>query len=117
MSVDKPESQSGILSPEDMRKWLLQEIADTAKASELRIKEGAEIVAAYSSGQISPGEANGRFLRYDQRWGEALPGTHVFPGTTDEQLIKSIDEARSSQLREAVQARLRRDSGPNKPGL
>jgi hypothetical protein len=88
-----PPQMPNYLTPEDMQHWLQQEIADSAKALELRIKEATGFVTAYASGKITPEEADEKHWRYQHRWGEALPGTHVAPGSGDDQIMASIDKA------------------------
>jgi hypothetical protein len=90
------------LSPQEMQKWLQQELADLAKAVELRTKEATEFVTAYRSGKISAQEAAERLWKYDRRWGESLSGTHTAKGATDEELLAEIDEARHPQFVERL---------------
>ena len=92
-SQDPPPDSSALISREDLELWLRQETADCNKALELRLKEAASIVSAYSSGQLSPQEANERYWQYIHRWGEALPGTHVGGNETDEEIVVLIDLA------------------------
>lgn len=95
--VERTEEQEN-LSPQDVREWFHQEVADLSKALELRLKESSELVTAYTSGKISPEEAGKRFLRYNRRWGEALPGTHAGKGVSDDQILKAIDEVRDPEF-------------------
>jgi hypothetical protein len=81
------------LSPEDIRRWTEREIADAKKALELRIKELTTLAADYSSGAITPEKADELHSRYYHRWGEALPGTTVGDGRSDEQILADIDRA------------------------
>ena len=82
------------LTPDEMRQWAEREIKDATKALELRSKEVTEIVRAYSAGEITPEKADERYARYNDRWGESLPGTTVGDGLkTDEQLLAEIDKA------------------------
>lgn len=89
--------ESDYLSPAEMQKWLQQEAADSAKAHALRVKDASDIVTAYVAGELTAAEAKKRFLDHNERWGEALPGTHAFPGSTDQAILKSIDAARAMQ--------------------
>jgi len=103
---DKPD----YLTPKDIQKWALQEITDSAKAHELRTKEATELATAYALGELTPAQAHERFFRYDHRWGETLPGTQAFKGSTDEQILAAIDKTRGEftppdQLREEFQKR------------
>jgi hypothetical protein len=59
-----------------------------------RIKDATELTTTYALGELTPEHAHERFLQYDHRWGEALPGTHAFKGSTDEQLLRAIDRVR-----------------------
>lgn len=113
MSQPKPEDAER-LSPGEMQKWLQQETADMAKAFELRTKEASELVAAYTSGKISPDEAEERLWKYNKRWPEALPGTHTVKGASDTDILAEIDEARHPQFAERLMEKGRRRS--NKSG-
>ena len=87
------------LTPEDLVRWAQQELRDSAKAHELRVKGAFEIATAYASGRLSPQEAQARFLQHFDRWAEAIPGGHMFEGSTDNQVLTIIDEARASNRR------------------
>lgn len=82
------------LSPEELTVWLKQEIRDSDKAHELRVKEATGFVTAYASGKLSPEEAADCLYRYDKRWGEALFGASASPGLSDEAILSTIDKAR-----------------------
>jgi hypothetical protein len=106
-TTDKPD----YLTPKDIQKWALQEIADSAKAHELRTKDATELATAYALGELTPEQAHERFARHDHRWGEALPGTAAFKGSSDEQILQAIDKARGEftppdQAREEFQRRV-----------
>ena len=88
----------GFLTPEEAQGWLKEEIRDSAKALELRVKEATTFVAEYAAGRLTPEEANDHLVRYDQRWGEALYGASAFPGCSDEEILKAIDKARDETL-------------------
>lgn len=90
MTDEKPD----YLSPKEMQQWALQEMADSAKAHELRTKGAMEIAGAYALGELTAEQAHERFIQHNDRWPEALPGTHVFKKSTDEQLLADIDRAR-----------------------
>jgi hypothetical protein len=107
-------SQSDFLTPDEVQKWLQQELADLAKAAELRTKEATDLAKAYAAGKISPQEAEERLWNYDQRWGEALSGTHVSKGATDEQILAAIDEARNPQFANRLMAKGKLDSNRRK---
>jgi hypothetical protein len=83
------------LSPQEMRDWLAQEIKDSAKAHELRVKEATAFVTAYGSGEITANEAMRRMHEYDRRWGEALFGTNAGNNVTDQAIVERIDRARA----------------------
>jgi hypothetical protein len=97
MSAATNKGPQDALTPEEFRGWLSQEIRDSSKAHELRVKEATEFVTAYTSGDISPEEAMKRLRNYDQRWGEALYGAMATPEVSDEQIISAIDQARAKQ--------------------
>jgi hypothetical protein len=90
--------KTGYLSPKDIQKWALQEITDSAKAHELRAKSATEIATAYALGELNPEQAQERLFQHDHRWGEALPGTHAFPASTDENILASIDKVRGKYV-------------------
>jgi hypothetical protein len=103
-----------MLTPEEMGKWLKQEIADSTKACELRIREASDLVASYTRGGISPAEALKRMVTYDERWGEALFGVSAGGNITDDAIISAIDKARSESRKRASlshRARAPRDGG------
>ena len=64
----------GSVSSQDMQKWLQQELADMAKAVELRTKEASELVADYTSAKINPKEAERRFCEIGERWEKGPSG-------------------------------------------
>jgi hypothetical protein len=84
-------------TPADMRRWLENEIRNCKKALELRTKEATAFVAAYEEGKRSWEQTSESHAAYMDRWGEALPGTSVRSGITDEQLVEEIDSARGKQ--------------------
>lgn len=114
MPNDETAGQAEPLSPKDMQKWLLQEVADSAKAHELRVKSATELATAYALGELTTEQAHERFLEHDRRWGEALPGTHVFKGSADEQIVASIDKARSEEAAGFEQRFGNRDRGSSR---
>lgn len=92
MPNDNAPKESEHLTPAEMRDWLAQEIKDSARAHDLRVKEATEIVRAYTAGEISPEEAMEWNWRYQHRWQEALPGANA--QMTDEEILSRIDKAR-----------------------
>jgi hypothetical protein len=98
-------SNSDYPSPKEMQGWLEREIADAAKAMELRLKDASRLVSAYAGGDISPEEAAKRGNEYSTRWGEALPGVGRSQGMTDQEILAQIDETRRQQ--EATYRRFR----------
>jgi hypothetical protein len=90
------------LSAADVQKWLQQELADLAKASELRTREASALATAFSSGEISSEQAAERLTAYARRWPEALPGTHIAKGANDAELLSEIDKARHPQFAERL---------------
>lgn len=77
-----------------MKRWLELETADVKRAAELRLKEAAGFVTAYSNGEISAKEAAERQYEYQNRWGEALPGVWRSEGVPDDVILRKIDETR-----------------------
>jgi hypothetical protein len=102
--ADKPD-ESEHLSVEDMRRWHEAETLRINKGSELRLKEVGALVDAYSRGEISGKEAETRMWKYDQRWGEALPGVLSPKGLSDEQILAAIDETRRPDFGALLQAK------------
>lgn len=110
--MDDKDSGADMLTPSEMRGWLKGEIADSAKAFELRIREASELVASYALGELTPAEADERLFAYDKRWGEALYGATVGAGASDEAILAAIDKARSQTVASIVQrARQQRSGG------
>lgn len=73
MNPKNDAGESDRTSPKEMQGWLEREIADAAKAMELRVKDATRFVTAYSRGEISAAEADKQNYAYSRRWGEALP--------------------------------------------
>ncbi len=96
-TTDKPDH----LSPKEVRDWALQELRDSAKAHELRVRSATEIATAYALGELTPDQAHERMFQHDHRWGEALPGTHAFAASTDEEILASIDKVRGKYVGDA----------------
>ena len=92
--VDEARTSSETLTVEDMQRWLQDEIRDSAKAHELRVKDARDFVDAYSSGKISSVKLEERLLKYSRRWGEALYGSSASNGLTDDAILNAIDRAR-----------------------
>jgi len=104
MPENAPPKDSGYATPQDMRDWLHQEILDSAKAFELRVREATEFVDDYSRGRISPEQALDRHVQYGERWGEALYGATAGKTTTNEEIVAAIDRARKQQWSDSVAA-------------
>ena len=84
------------LTPDQMRNWLRQEIADLSKAMELRIRDATDFVTAYAVGEITAKEAAARLDGYLDRWGDdTIPGVKVTDRMTNEEIIQRSDKARS----------------------
>ena len=94
MSKDKQDDEEDYLSPKDMRQWAQQEIKDTTKALELRVRDLTDLVTAYAAGELTPEQADEQQSRYQRRWGEALYGATVGDGVPDDQILARIDAAR-----------------------
>jgi hypothetical protein len=97
---DDKQSSGDPLSVQEMQAWLAEEIRDSAKAHELRTKGAAEFVAAYAAGKLTPEEAAERLIQHDRRWGESLYGATATPGLSDEDILRTIDEARDEMFGE-----------------
>jgi len=96
MSVTGEPDEPLHLSAREMREWLLQEIRDSMKACELRVREATAFVTAYAVGELSPEQAMERLNKYEDRWGEALCGTKAASHMTDDQIVGQIDQMRST---------------------
>jgi hypothetical protein len=83
--------------PKEMSGWLEREIADIHKAGELRIKDAARFVTAYSRGDLSKEEAEEASFKYAQRWGDVFPGIMRSEGLNDDEIVRKMDEARVKQ--------------------
>lgn len=86
--------KAGFLSPKEAQDWASRQVSDSERMHALRAKSATEIARAYANGELTPEQANDRMFQHEERFGEAIPGTHAFPGTTDEQLLASIDKVR-----------------------
>jgi len=95
---EEEDTGSGFPTPKEMLGWLEREIADTAKAAELRIRDAARFVTAYALGEISADEAENGAYEYACRWGDALPGVHRSQGMPDEEILQKMDETRSRRV-------------------
>jgi hypothetical protein len=93
MTTPEEHESAGTMSLTEMKGWLNQEIRDSEKAHELRIKDAKNLVDDYEAGRITAKEVNDRLYQYDKRWGEALPGTIASPGKSDEQILAEVDGA------------------------
>jgi len=107
---DQPEN----LTSKEMGNWLRTEISNATKALELRLKEATSFVAAYTAGEMSAREAGERHWRYEQRWGEPLPGIVSAIGMTDEQIVAAIDETRHPQFTARLLNESKQSSGIKK---
>ena len=86
------------LSPKDMQNWAEEEMKDSAKAHELRMKELKSLVADYNARQRShPRRRMSRMLRYGHRWGDALRGASAQAHLSDEQIVAKIDSLVSTR--------------------
>jgi hypothetical protein len=104
------------LTPQEMQRWLSEEIADLIKAMQLRVTEASALVNSYAAGEISAEEAEKRLAQYNWRWTEALPGTSASTGLTDQQILAAVDSAAEQQtgiFRRRYSATYR--SGPKMP--
>jgi hypothetical protein len=99
MNPNNRDQPGDVLTPEELQSWLAQEIKDSAKAHELRVKDATKFVEEYRGGKISGEEVMERLHAYDRRWGEALSGASASEGLTDEMILNAIDRARRTGLR------------------
>lgn len=85
-----------LLTPEDLRSWLQREILDLTKETQLRLRDAVDFVEGYASGRLSADEANQRWQKYSDRWGEsAFASIGVLGKFTDDRIIEQIDTARN----------------------
>lgn len=109
MTQKKFEQANDILTLEELQSWFNQEVKDSTKAHELRVKDATEILQDYRSSKITGDEVMDRLHAYDRRWGEALPGTSATEGITDEMILKSIDRTQcGSRLSSRINPQRRR---------
>jgi hypothetical protein len=97
MNKESSPADSGYASPLEMQDWLLQEVKDSAKALDLRLREATDLVREYTTGKLSAQQAADALFRYQQRWGDALFGATAGREVTDDQILAAIDDARSKQ--------------------
>lgn len=95
-----------IFTPQELRRWLTEELSDVTKAFQLRITDAIDLVSRSSAGEISPKEATRRLHAYDARWGEALPGASASTGLSDAQILSAIDEALADKSKKKFADRL-----------
>lgn len=100
--------------PKGMQGWLEREIADIMRAAELRMKDATKFVNAYARGEITSEEAARRGYEYSNRWGDALPGVPRSTGLSDEEIVRTIDEARKPGFAERFGQRLAEQSNRDK---
>ena len=77
-----------ILTPQDMRDWLQQELRDLTKALELRVKDATDFVTAYAVGEITAEAAMSRLDEYQSRWFEPIPGVKSDNGMPDTEILR-----------------------------
>lgn len=112
---ESEQSKEPRLSPEQMHSWLQQEIKDATKALELRLSQACGLVNSFARGDISAAIAESRLIDYDNRWGDALPGTHVSEGKTDAQILAAIDSAREVEPGYHARRALKPPRGSSEP--
>jgi hypothetical protein len=86
--------KSDLITPVEMLRALQDEVLTVTRAAELRLREITELVTAYTKGEITPQEANERFILHSRRWRDPIFGGLIVPpgGITDEEIHRSIDE-------------------------
>jgi hypothetical protein len=103
---DKP----GHLSQADLQAWLTRETAAAKVEFDLRVKEATDLVSQFVSGQISQEEANDRYWRYQQRWGEPLTSTDANPDDPGTQFHEDTTPS-LTKIREMYKVSFNRESG------
>lgn len=83
--TDTGSSGDGNLTPADMRLWLREETATVNIAAKRRIEEATALVEEYTSGKLTPDEADERLQVYMSRWPARI--------ARNEELENSIEEA------------------------
>jgi len=81
---DKP----GLLTKADLEEWVKREMPAVEDECHRRLHEAAALVSDFVGGLISQEEANERYWRYQQRWGEASPSPEA--GSPDELSLDAI---------------------------
>lgn len=77
---------------DDMQSWLRREIAELAKATELRLADATDFVTAYAAGRLTAQQAEDRLLRYQDRWGDSpIPGVTLAQGMKDDEILERLD--------------------------
>lgn len=66
-----------VLSSEEMAKWLRQEVYEITKSAQLRIQDATDFVTGYTTGTLTPEEADRRWLKYSSRWGDNFAGLNI----------------------------------------
>lgn len=110
---ENDDAATDMLTPSEMRGWLKSEIADAAKAFDLRLREASDLVVSYALGELTPTQARQRLAAYDERWGEALAGASAVADAADHAIITAIDRVRSESK---VRASIRLQKGIPKAG-
>ncbi len=84
-------SEGDNLTPEEMREWLRQELADLTKAMELRVQDATDFVTGYALGKLSPEQAMKRLSTYEYRWGDSpIQGVITDPAMTNEAILRQL---------------------------
>ena len=107
--ADKQQKRE-LLSVDEMRGWLDEEIRNVRKECELRVKDGTEFASAYAEGTMTRAQAHKRLDRYEKRWGNALGGVFASSFKNDDAIIAAID--RADRSREQWLKRVGRQGGP-----
>jgi hypothetical protein len=95
MPADKHDEPK-LLSADDMRRWLGEEVRNVLKECELRVRDATGFTTAYAAGELSPKEAHKRLSRYEERWHDALEGIYASSFKTDDAILAAIDKAERS---------------------
>jgi hypothetical protein len=80
------------LTPQEMRSFFSDEVANVTKGAELRIRELAELMARFHTGEITAERATELAGDYKEKWGDAVPGVYSVKGKTDAELMAAVNE-------------------------
>jgi cellulase/cellobiase CelA1 len=91
--MTNPPEAADPLTLVEVRSWFAQEVRDLTRLLELRVQEASDIVNSFAAKEMSPEETEKRLWRYQDRWGDAIPGVKSTHKMTDSQIVQKVDEA------------------------